>query len=217
MSTRTSVTLLETVHGSHLYGLSRPESDLDTYRVVANDPEGDRQFALRTRQKLSGVDDVLETNLTAFLLKADEGVPQALEAMFSRMATVDAMADFRHSYSLNTPRFAVTYRRTVMNFARLGVEDERAMAVLAPTAAEEVKKKRVKESVRLGQKPRRVERNGLLKYRRHSLRLLLNREAGLEFGRFDPTLSEKDRFFVLRTSELEDMKFATLVNSSVRF
>lgn len=217
MSTRKSVTLLETVHGSHLYGLARPESDLDTYRVVTNDPTADRTFSLRTRQKLDGMDDVLETNLTAFLLKADEGVPQALEAMFSRMATVDAMADFRATYSLNTPRFVVTYRRTVMNFARLGVEDERAMTVLAPTEAEAVKKKRVKESVRLGQKPRRVERNGMLKYRRHALRLMTNLFTGVEFGRFDPTLSEKEKEFVLRGAELEDLKFAHLVNSSVRF
>lgn len=209
---------LETIHGSHLYGLNRPGSDLDTYRVVVSDPYGDPRTltSLRTRQRIDGEDDVLETNLTAFLLKCNEGVPQALEAMFSRKAPPAPLDAYRYSYYLNTAGFAKTYKRTVMNFARLGLEDERAKELLAPTEEEEMRKKRVKESVRVA-KPRRVERNGMLKYRRHALRLMLNRETGLEFGRFNPTLSDREKDFVLNCAELEDMKYAVLVKSRVSF
>lgn len=209
---------LETVHGSHLYGLARPTSDVDTYRVLANDYQaiGRDRLSLKTKQRIRGEEDVLETNLTEFLVKCEEGTPQALEAMFSRIAPPAPLDSYRHSYYLNTAGFAITYKRTIMNFARLGVEHERAKELLAPTEETEQHKKRVRESVRV-KKPRRVERNGLLKYRRHSLRLMLNRETGLEFGRFNPTLSPSEKDFLLRAAELEDEKFATLVKSRVAF
>lgn len=209
---RSSLTLLETVHGSHLYGLARPESDLDTYRVVMNEPEASKVLKLKTKQSLSGKDDVLETSLSAFMMKCSEGVPQALEAMFSTVATVDEMHHYRKSYYLNTPSFARTYRRTLFNFARLGVEDHEAMEVLAPSNMEEATKERVRESYRLGSKPRRVERNGLLKYRKHSVRLLLNLEEGLREGRFNPTLSPAEVDTVLGVSALPDLDFARFVS-----
>lgn len=214
MTTRKTQVMLETVHGSHLYGLSRPDSDLDTYRVVSkqHDMVPGRQPRLKTKQTLRGEDDVLEINLTEFLLKCDEGVPQALEAMFSPVA-VSAMEDFRRAYRLNTARFAVTYRRTVLNFARLGLEDDRAREFLAPRATE-VSKERVKESMQAA-KPRRVERHGMLKYRRHALRLMLNLETGLEQGRFNPRLTPEQVDFVLTNAQLEDTKYAVLVKTRV--
>jgi hypothetical protein len=74
----------------------------------------------------------------------------------------------------------------------------------------------VKESVRV-KKPRRVDRNGMGKYRKHSVRLLLNRDVGLEYGRFDPTLSEREKNFILKVAALEDMQFATYIYSRLDF
>lgn len=213
------LTVLETVHGSHLYGLATPTSDLDTYRVVARRAEDYSALEVRgsehfkTVQTIKDGDDVLVTNLSAFLRKCDEGVPQALEALFSPVAT-SLLEDFRQSYFINTAAVANTYRRTIMNFARLGVEDGEASALLAPTSDRDGKKKRVRESLR-AKKPARVQTHGMLKYRRHSLRLLLNLEEAMATGRFNPRLTEAQRAFVLEGTDRPPVEFARLVTSRV--
>lgn len=212
--------LLETIHGSHLYGLANATSDRDYYRVIENQTEftangKPKQKSNKTKQRIHNGDDVLEISLSSFLIKCDEGVPQALEAMFSRLTPPNPFDEFRRSYMVNTARFATTYRRTILNFARLGIQDVRAKALLTPNA-EEISSRREKESLRV-KKPRRVERNGLLKYRRHATRLLLNRDVGIEYGRFNPTLTDEEREFVIAAGDLEDMKFATLIVSRLEF
>jgi len=75
--------LLETIHGSRLYGLARPDSDTDTYRVVLGG---------QTRQHVSPVHgtDVLTVTLPDFLTYVAQGSHQALEALWSPIKTVDS-------------------------------------------------------------------------------------------------------------------------------
>lgn len=106
--------LLETVHGSHLYGLAHAESDVDTFRVFANKPG--RKKARNAKQRIDGDDDSLTTDLSTFMQYAEKGVPQYLEAMWSDMATVDEIHDLRFSFYPNPYQVEKTYVRTIRNF-----------------------------------------------------------------------------------------------------
>lgn len=107
--------LLETVHGSHLYGLSHADSDLDTYRVVPSWNRSRKNDARHKVDREAGV-DLTVVGLSTFMRFCSEGVPQALEAMFSPVARVDEIRDLRRSYRVgNTMRR--TYMRTAKNFA----------------------------------------------------------------------------------------------------
>lgn len=106
MLDKTGELLLETVHGSHLYGLAHPGSDRDTYRVWA----GKRKM----RQNINGDDDVTNKSLEQFLKEVYVGVPQALEALWSPVKTVNKL-DFltlRPGYADTVGR----YLRTVKSF-----------------------------------------------------------------------------------------------------
>lgn len=107
--------LLETVHGSHLYGLSHVGSDRDTFYVYGYDK-------FKPKQKVCGGDDNLTASYDAFMRYADKGVPQYLEAMFSRMARVDEMPFNRFEYGVNMTNVRDTYRRTIKNFWMDGIE-----------------------------------------------------------------------------------------------
>ena len=111
--------LLDTVHGSHLYGLAHAGSDRDRYVVVARRPS-DWVKARWAQQSIDGTQDVFTTDLASFLSMCDAGVPQALEAMFSAQATVDALPDFRRAYRAGVMTAGTTYRRTVKSFALAG-------------------------------------------------------------------------------------------------
>lgn len=103
-------TLLRTIHGSHLYGLSKPGSDLDYYVVV----DGKNKKA----NKQTIVDGV-DTNvvcLDTFLSLCQKGVPQALEALYSPYATVDEIPHIRHTFYAHGSVVESTYRRTIKNF-----------------------------------------------------------------------------------------------------
>lgn len=67
-------TILKTIHGSHLYGLARENSGLDTYEVFIG---GDKR---RAEQRLDGQDDIVRIHLDRFLDQVNKGVSQALEA-----------------------------------------------------------------------------------------------------------------------------------------
>lgn len=104
-------TILDTVHGSHLYGLARPDSDYDTYRVVIGD---DKIYA---RQRLRDGDDRLGLHLSRFQEQVEAGVPQALEALFSPVAELDPdWAPFLRGLRPGIINARMTYRRTVINF-----------------------------------------------------------------------------------------------------
>lgn len=109
--------LFSTPHGSHLYGLATPTSDNDTYTVVTRLPHvahnGTR--ARYARQTIRGDEDAVVIDLSTFMLLCDKGVPQALEAMFSPVATVDRIPELRAGYRAGNPA-PLTYRRTIANF-----------------------------------------------------------------------------------------------------
>lgn len=132
--------------------------------------------------------------------------------MFSPYAS-GPLDSYRNSYYLNTAKFARTYRRTITNFARLGLESQAAKEIIEVEASEE-RKKRVRESLR-AVKPKRISRNGMEKYRRHSIRLLLNYETGLTYGRFNPALSEQEKEKVYAALELSEFQFAELIQKRI--
>jgi hypothetical protein len=105
--------ILRTLHGSRLYGLNRPGSDFDWYEVYDH---------ARTRQRISGDQDVTRIGLSEWLAQCDRGVPQALEAMFAppRFADVDVMGCYRAGYRANVGNAAATYTRTIAAFMHDG-------------------------------------------------------------------------------------------------
>lgn len=97
--------LMQTPHGSRLYGLAHANSDNDTFEVWAG---------RRTRQTVQGSEDVLRVSYDDFLKGVAKGVPQFLEALYSPYKTVDRLdhLDLHPSYwtAVNT------YLRTIKSF-----------------------------------------------------------------------------------------------------
>tara|TARA_R110002051_G_scaffold314950_4_gene392662 strand:- start:8061 stop:8549 length:489 start_codon:yes stop_codon:yes gene_type:complete len=73
--------ILQTLHGSRLYGTAHADSDYDTF-VVDTDVE-------RAEQTIDGADDLTQMSLEAFLENVFRGSAQSCEAMFSPVAQVD--------------------------------------------------------------------------------------------------------------------------------
>lgn len=119
-----SLTLLfRTVHGSHLYGINRPDSDLDIYEVYANRPKRKSRFI---KQNIRDGVDVVRLDLSTFMLYADRGSHQALEAMFSPVAEVDVISDLRKSYRLNTNTLVHKYCDVIHSFMHMdGIKPKR--------------------------------------------------------------------------------------------
>lgn len=117
-------TILETVHGSRLYGLTHPGSDLDVYRVV---PSWNRARKHDVRQTVRDGVDTTVIGLSTFMHMCEQGVPQALEAMFSPVATVDRMAELREGYRVGW-MMRKTYMRTATNFINGDTEKKRRHA-----------------------------------------------------------------------------------------
>lgn len=109
--------LLSTVHGSRLYGLSHAGSDFDSFEVYGYDK-------FRPRHSVKGADDVTTTSYDRFMVYCERGVPQYLEAMFSRVATTDAMPFNRLSYRPSRTATRERYMRTVKAFWLEGWEAE---------------------------------------------------------------------------------------------
>lgn len=120
--------LLETIHGSHLYGLAHANSDRDTYVII---PQG------RSRQNKSGQDDVNKVTLAQFLSGIERGTPQAVEALYSPYRTViPEWAPYFNGLRPGTQLIA-TYRRTIKNFglnygSRHGIQLEKAKTTDLP-------------------------------------------------------------------------------------
>lgn len=112
--------LLLTTHGSRLYGLHHAESDWDTYSVVRG--------KARTRHRVNGKDDTVTVSYDQFMRSCDKGVPQALEAMFSTVATVDEFPWLRAAYRACGPVVRDTYFRTVKSFWEEGSPKRRRHA-----------------------------------------------------------------------------------------
>lgn len=115
--------LLITKHGSHLYGMATPTSDIDLYVVY--------DFYHRTyrpkrliRQSIDDESDTTKIYVEKFREQVMKGVPQSLEALF---APLDAWLESHSDWELisfelegcvirNMPAILETYKRTAMNF-----------------------------------------------------------------------------------------------------
>jgi predicted nucleotidyltransferase len=107
--------LLRTIHGSHLYGLAHAESDNDVYEVI----ETTRTARKRNiKQTIDGKADKTVVDLSTFMVMVDNCVPQALEALWSPVADIDEINEFRFSYRVNRSQMCDTYIRTAINFAQ---------------------------------------------------------------------------------------------------
>lgn len=103
-----------TLHGSRLYGLAHANSDTDMYTVLMSSGTGGRS---RNTHQVNGDDDQAKVSMGSFLAQCEKGVPQALEAMFSRIAEPSMFDAFRAGYRADTAKMATTYRRTIRNMA----------------------------------------------------------------------------------------------------
>jgi hypothetical protein len=120
-------TLLETPHGSRLYGLDHKGSDYDRFMVVEDNPTVKARYS---KHKISGVHDLVVCDLTTFTEYAGKGVPQYLEAMWTPCPVIDAITDLRMSFSPDYYKTQDTYQRTAHNFYIKGQEaDDPAKAL----------------------------------------------------------------------------------------
>lgn len=106
--------LFKTVHGSHLYGLATPTSDVDTYQVIATKH---RSRLRNAKHKISGQDDVMTVDFCTWMAMCQKSVPQALEAMFSEKVEFDMIQEFRRAFVVSRSTLQDTYRRTAKAFA----------------------------------------------------------------------------------------------------
>lgn len=178
---RSQPVLFQTVAGSRLYGLHRPDSDYDAYTVVgeARDP-GERSRARKVFHEMvtlpdGAVADSYMSGLTTFLQCADEGVPTALEAIFAPPTEVDTFAAYRRAFVVNPHRMRDTYRRSMRDHGLRGLGLEAKRTVLGE--------------------------HGMRKCRMHSARLALNLTTALETGRFSPVLTLEEKQTVLTVAD----------------
>lgn len=113
----TPETLLLTLTGSKLYGLSHADSDNDTYRIIPTIPNSSRKR--NAKHTIKGEEDQLTIDFKTFTMFAYDGNPQALEAMFSPIATIDHISEFRSGFyaGLNQDSMIGRYRKTITKFA----------------------------------------------------------------------------------------------------
>lgn len=116
-------TLIKTLHGSHLYGLSTPESDVDYYEVY-------RFLNQRYRPKKLAQQNISD-NIDSFRVERDrfhnfciKGVPQAIEVLYApEDAIIYADEEWYSFVDLikedvlnNLSEVLETYKRTALNF-----------------------------------------------------------------------------------------------------
>lgn len=105
--------LFKTPHGSRLYGLHNDNSDYDWYTVVSENPTNRKRYA---RQTIVDQTDSFVVDIGTWLQMVSDGVPQACEALMSRVPVVDKITELRESYVL-PPSISERYLRTVKSFA----------------------------------------------------------------------------------------------------
>lgn len=172
MSNYQKTPVLTTVHGSRLYGLNHAQSDEDTYTVFTGVR---KNYA---NQTMVGKADDFQVSLDKFLRMCQDGVPQALEAMFSPFAQMSpAYEPFFRSYQMGATESLMRYRRTVRNFGSVELEDGTFQA------------------------------RDDFKRRRHSLRLCFGLSDGLRYGRFNPHLTPQQIAMLNERAALEGDAF----------
>lgn len=157
--------VLQTVHGSHLYNLAHANSDDDSY-VVFMSPDPKRKKYVRQHID-DEKNDVTVLHLDAFVQQVNNGVPQALEALYSPVAQRDTeyaayLNALRPSYSAVWDR----YRRTILNFG------------LHHGGRSKARKRRDSEADKY-------------KLARHALRLAVNLSDFMKYRSFNPRLSDE--------------------------
>lgn len=118
---RNGETVLVTVHGSHLYGLAKPDSDVDLFRVVYGTG--------KTKQRTADGFDVVTVPLDRFLTNVFNGSHQSCEALFSPSKYVhpDYAVFFESQVVTGADAFA-RYRRTIHAFS-YGTQKQRRHAM----------------------------------------------------------------------------------------
>jgi hypothetical protein len=104
--------IFTTIHGSHLYGLAGPNSDLDTFTVTTSQHGA--------RQKVKGADDSVTVGWDAFLAYAFSGSHQSVEALFSPYKVWHShpeLAVMLDSYRITGRDVLEKYERTIRAFA----------------------------------------------------------------------------------------------------
>lgn len=114
--------LFETTFGSKLYGLAHAGSDNDTYRVVSE--LGGRRKN-KTKHVIDGKEDVFTIDLKSFLYQVHVGMPNALEAMFSTVATAGPLEAYRQGFRISLPVMHESYRERVTVESRGGLKQRR--------------------------------------------------------------------------------------------
>jgi hypothetical protein len=103
--------LFKTPHGSHLYGMAHAGSDNDWYTIVEKTP-GSRK---KSTHSVVGDEDNVVLDFGTWIRYCENGVPQALEAMFSQMPVHDEISEFRESFYVGTEAWS-RYLRTITSF-----------------------------------------------------------------------------------------------------
>lgn len=115
--------LLKTQHGSHLYGLSTPQSDLDFY-VVYEFPWKNYRPRKQVDQKIKDDLDITTASLERFTDLCFKGIPQSLETLFSDSSKwleydsswYDKSSSIKEQMKDFVPAVLETYKRTAWNF-----------------------------------------------------------------------------------------------------
>lgn len=112
--TEKDTVLFKTIHGSRLYGLAHANSDEDYYVVT---PTTRTKKALNAKHRMEGVLDTVTTDFASFSRMAQLGVPQALEAMFSKKSTSPFFESYRSGWFASDPEVVDRYIRTIHAFS----------------------------------------------------------------------------------------------------
>ncbi|AXH69974.1 nucleotidyltransferase domain-containing protein [Streptomyces phage Karimac] len=107
--------LLRTIHGSHLYGLAHANSDKDIYEVIATNRTKRKR---NIKQTIANGVDKTTVDMSTFMKMVDDCVPQALEALWTPVAEIDKIHEFRTQYRVNRAKMKDVYVRTALNFAK---------------------------------------------------------------------------------------------------
>ncbi len=115
--TEKDTVLFKTVHGSKLYGLNHADSDDDFYVVTPTVRVARQGRKNNAKQIMSGKNDTTFVDFKTFVNLSEEGVPQALETMFSRLDRSEFFEDYRANYFASSPTVIHTYMRTMKAFS----------------------------------------------------------------------------------------------------
>ena len=114
--------IFETVFGSYLYGTNHAESDNDSYRVVSE--LGGRRKN-KTKHVIADKEDVFTIDLKSFLNEAHFAHPQALEAMFSTLATSGPFSAYLKGFRVSLPVMHESYLERIIVESRGSLKQRR--------------------------------------------------------------------------------------------